>query len=199
MRTANALERLFPGLPDPVLDSQRIFRAALEAFSHPGRSVALPIAVQAPAPLDPASAAFLLTMADFETPIWLQEYSAAAAEYLRFHCGAPVAEHPGEARFALATNPATMPDLDRYDLGQPEYPDRSTTLLIQVQRARRGNAVTLRGPGVKGTSVLELDGLAADFWLQWKRNDALFPCGVDVLFICGNTFCALPRSTKAEA
>lgn len=198
MRAANALDRLLPGLPDPVLDSQRIFRAALDAFSHPGRSVVVPLELECPAPLEPASAAFFLAMADFETPIWLQEYSAPAAEYLRFHCGAPIAEDPAKARFALATNPATMPGLDRYDPGHPEYPDRSATLLVQVQRGRRGRPITLRGPGVKGTSVLELDGLDTDFWLQWKRNDALFPCGIDVLFTCGNTFCALPRTTKAE-
>ena len=198
MKTAPVIHRLLPGLPDPVLDSQRVFRAALDAFSNPGRTVAVPVEVEAPARLEPASAAFLLTMADFETPLWLQESDSAVVEYLRFHCGTRLVENPGEARFALVTDAATMPDLDRYHPGEPEYPDRSTTVLIQVQHRRRGPAVSLRGPGIRSTESLNAGGLKAGFWVQWKRNDALFPCGVDVLFTQGNTFRALPRTTKAS-
>jgi alpha-D-ribose 1-methylphosphonate 5-triphosphate synthase subunit PhnH len=198
MTPVRSVPRLRPGLREPVLDSQRIFRAALEAFSHPGRAIAVPVDIDAPAPLEPSTAAFLLAMADFETPLWLQDAEPAVVEYVRFHCGAPIVEHPREARFALATNPATMPGLDRYDPGAPDYPDRSTTLLIQVPRAGRGLPVTLHGPGIRDAAMLDLGGLKPDFWAQWKRNEALFPCGVDVLFTCGNLFYALPRTTKAE-
>jgi len=40
-----------PGLADPVLDSQRVFRAALTALANPGTIVDLPVPAQGPSPL----------------------------------------------------------------------------------------------------------------------------------------------------
>ena len=57
---------LKPGLVDPVHDSQRIFRALLEAMAHPGRSVALGQGIEGPLPLDPATAAAALTLTDYD-------------------------------------------------------------------------------------------------------------------------------------
>lgn len=186
------------GLPDPVLDSQRVFRAALEAFSNPGRAVQVPVDVDAPAPLASATAAFVLSMADLETPVWLQEPNTAVAEYIRFHCGAPIVERHCAARFALVTDPAAMPALDLFDPGDPEYPDRSATIIIQRSGMKQGTTATLRGPGIEDALVCRLSGLEPDFWMQWQRNHARFPCGVDVLFTCGNVLHALPRTTRAE-
>ena len=84
------------GLADPVLDAQRIFRGVLDAMAHPGRIVFLPPPPEPPAPLVPATAAIALTLLDYETPIWL-DHRARTEEviaYLRFHCGAPLAELP---------------------------------------------------------------------------------------------------------
>ena len=58
------------GLADPPHDSQRLFRAILEAFSHPGRRVSLPDAPAAAGPLSQAASAFLLTLVDRDTPLW---------------------------------------------------------------------------------------------------------------------------------
>ena len=196
--TPISIDRLLPGLGDPVLDSQRVFRAALEAFSQPGRWVALPLTLDAPAPLAPATAAFLLTMSDYETPVWLQQADEAVAEYLRFHCGAPIAPAPGDARFAVVTNPRSMPSLHAFQIGEPEYPERSTTIIVQVPRGLAEHAARLTGPGIREAVALDVVGLRSDFWREWQRNDALFPCGVDVMFTCGDALCALPRTVKAE-
>ena len=48
----------------------------------------------APAPLDPATAAVLLTLVDNETPLWLDPAVAAARDWLAFHCGASIVDAP---------------------------------------------------------------------------------------------------------
>ena len=198
MNTAVMEAALLPGLVDPVFDSQTVFRAALEAFSHPGRVVPVGVSVCAPATLAPATVAFLLTMADFETPVWLQHHDAAVVDYLRFHCGAPITDEPSRARFAVIADPLRMPPLDVFDPGEPEYPDRSATLLVQARLTAGVATVRLRGPGIDGAAELGVADLPDDFWPQWRRNDALFPCGVDVVFADVNALCALPRTSQAE-
>lgn len=193
-----AATQLLPGLPDPVFDSQRVFRAVLEALARPGQVVRIPTALRAPASLDSAVAALLLTLADFETPVWLQDPRDAVCGYVRFHCGAPVVARPQDARFAVITDPLSAPDLCAFHAGEPEYPDRSTTLVVQVPDFQCGSGVKLTGPGVREAVQVSVAGLPSDFWRQWERNHARFPCGVDVVFVCGGSVMGLPRTTRAE-
>jgi alpha-D-ribose 1-methylphosphonate 5-triphosphate synthase subunit PhnH len=45
---------------------------------------------------------------------------------------------------------------------------------------------------------VSLQGLTADFWLQWQTNQALFPQGVDIIFTCGSSVLGLPRTTRVS-
>jgi alpha-D-ribose 1-methylphosphonate 5-triphosphate synthase subunit PhnH len=131
---AGSLAQLVPGFADPVHDAQTTFRAILDAVAHPGRVVAVPIVLVAapPGPLAVAAAAVALTLCDLDTPLWLDPALVPAASYLAFHCGAPAAKGPAEARFAFFAEPATLPPLHAFALGTDEFPDRSTTLIIEV-------------------------------------------------------------------
>lgn len=189
---------LAAGLADPVFDSQRVFRAGLRAFANPGTPLQIATALESPAPLMSAAAAFLLSMLDFETPLWTQQPGSALTDYLHFHCGVPIVNEPAEARFALITDPAAMPDLSSFDAGSAEYPDRSATLVVQVPRLAGGRRARLSGPGIFEPVHIEPAGLRPDFWTQWQRNTAAFPCGIDVLFVCGAALLGMPRTTKAE-
>ena len=83
---------LAPGLADPPHDSQRLFRAVLDAFSHPGRSSTLPEAPTGVGPLSHAATAFVLTLVDRDTPLWLAPAFDVAAvhDFVRFHTGAQI-------------------------------------------------------------------------------------------------------------
>jgi alpha-D-ribose 1-methylphosphonate 5-triphosphate synthase subunit PhnH len=187
--------RLAPGFSDPVHDAQASFRAILDAMAHPGLPVELSARLAPPAPLGAAAAAVALTLCDAETPLWLDSALESCADYLRFHCGAPLAT-PDIAQFALIGAPAAPPSLDGFSLGSDEYPDRSTTLIVEVERLRAGHGMTLSGPGIAGTAQLELAGLPKQFWAERALLTELFPRGLDVIFTCDYRLAALPRTTR---
>lgn len=198
---ALAIAQAIPlGFADPVRDAQIAFRGVLDAMSHPGKLVTLGIALDPPPPLMPATAALCLTLADFETPLWLDGHAAVSevASYLRFHCGAPLVSSPQEARFAVLPGGDALPSLECFDRGTEELPERSATLLIQVDDLRNEGGMRLTGPGIADHRRLAVRGVAAQFWQEWRLNHALFPRGVDVVFIAGSCIAALPRTTHVE-
>ena len=67
-----------PGFTDPVTDAQATFRAVLDAMARPGTIHSAGECLAAPAPLDRATAAVLLTLVDHETPLWLDANAAPA-------------------------------------------------------------------------------------------------------------------------
>jgi len=188
------------GFVDPVLGSQRVFRRVLEAMAHPGRIVTLHALIDAPPSLTPASAAVCLTLLDFETPIWLDDAarSSEAVEWLRFHCGAPLIDQPSAARFALMLAPAAMPELEAFDAGTDAMPDRSATLILQVDELGAGAGPRLAGPGIADRTQLDVRGGPPRFWDLVRDNAMRFPRGVDLLLASGRRLAALPRTVRVK-
>jgi alpha-D-ribose 1-methylphosphonate 5-triphosphate synthase subunit PhnH len=193
---------LKPGLADPVHGAQHLFRGLLSAMAHPGRAVDLgeAVTVDGPVPLDPATTGAALTLLDYDTPLWVDWIADTppVRGYLKFHCGCPIVARSQDAAFGLITDPANMPRLALFAQGVDQYPDRSATLLLQVPSLSGGPAVTLRGPGIKGTATAAPGGLPDWFWNDWRLNAGQFPLGVDVFLTCGTSVIGLPRSILAE-
>ena len=189
---------LAPGFSDPGHDAQRLFRAVLDAFAHPGRIMSLPDPPAGPGTISPATAAYLLTLVDRDTPLWLApEFERPAVrDFVRFHTGAPIVARRDEAVFAVLAHDTAS--LDGFAIGTDLYPDRSATLVIEVPVLGAGAARRWRGPGIDGQAAVTVGGLGADFWQAWADNHALFPCGVDVVFAAGSQLLALPRSIAVE-
>ncbi len=188
---------LVPGFSDPVLASQAVFRTVMEAMARPGSIAEIDVAITPPAPLGIAAAALALTLLDYETPVWLDPTLAVAPEvdgWLKFHTGAPRATDPAAATFAFIAQPAAMPAFDAFGLGSVEYPDGSTTLVLEVEALTEGDAFHLSGPGIKGSCGLAAAPLPADFAARMAANRALFPRGIDLVLTCGRRLAALPRS-----
>lgn len=194
------LQGVTPGFGDPVRGSQASFRAIMTAQSRPGLVQELADAPAPPPGLDAAAAAVLLTLADFETPVWLPPELAGgrAAAWLRFHCGCPFVTSPREATFAAA-RAGDAPPLSAFHPGDAKYPDRSTTLILMCEAFDGGPPLVLTGPGVKGSVRIAPAGLAHDFPAQVEANGAAFQCGVDMLLTCGSRLIGLPRSTRVAA
>ncbi len=182
-----------PGFADPVADAQSCFRAVLDAMAHPGRILPAGTGLHAPAPLAAATGAVLLTLADAETPVWLDADATAALGWLRFHCGAPTAG-PGTAAFAVCLD---LPALDAFAWGSHDGPEASTTLILQRPTLEAGPRLRLSGPGLREPVVVRL-GLPSDFAARWRPNHAAFPRGVDLIVCAGSSLAALPRSLHVE-
>ena len=186
---------LTPGFADPVPAAQSCFRALLEALSRPGRIQALGDLPEAPAPLAPAAAAALLTLADADTPVWTDAGPAAEA-WIRFHAGCPLVADPAAAAFLLAT--ATPPDFSMLDAGTEEEPHRSATLILQVAGLEAAPGWSLTGPGIEHRHRLQVGGAPPGFAAAWAANAARFPRGIDLILCAGDRLAGLPRTTSIE-
>ena len=188
------------GFAEPVLAAQATFRTVMDAMARPG-SVHRLAGVAAPAPLSPSAAAIALTLLDYETPFWLDARLAAAPEvarFISFHSGAQLTADPAAAAFAFVAAPAAMPPFATFAQGSAEYPDRSTTLVLQVAHLAEGAGLMLRGPGIAGARRLAASPLPADFLAQFAENRARLPRGVDILLAANDAVAGLPRSLNVE-
>jgi alpha-D-ribose 1-methylphosphonate 5-triphosphate synthase subunit PhnH len=183
-----------PGFADPVLDAQSAFRAVLEALSHPGRIIPIAPAPLPPAPLSPAMGALALALTDADTPIW-QDGGAEAADWLRFHTGAPFAE-ASAAMFLFATG--RPPALGTLNLGTDEVPQDGATLVLNVTALKAQGTLGLRGPGIKDEASLGVEGLPEGFLAERAALRPHFPRGLDIVFCCGSDIAALPRTTEVR-
>lgn len=188
------------GFDDPGVRAQSVFRATLRAMAHPGTPVEIDPGTLTLAGLDVGTVALLLALADIDTNVWLPGATHDdIRRYLKFHCACPFVSEVSGAVFAVVPRGQAMPALAACAQGLPSYPDRSTTVLLEVEALQGGPRVALRGPGIEDVRHIAPQGLPADFWSQWQDNHARFPLGVDVVLIQGNTLCALPRTTRVES
>jgi alpha-D-ribose 1-methylphosphonate 5-triphosphate synthase subunit PhnH len=186
-----AVQYLDGGFADPARDAAHAFRAALQAMARPGR-IETVAGVAPPAPCSVAAGALILTLCDTTTPIYLapSHDTDALRGWITFHTGAPFIG-PEHAMFALGTWDALRP-VTRFSPGTAEYPDRSATLIVEVDRLASEGA-TLTGPGIESTAQLSLPEVAA-----FQVNRRRFPLGFDTYLTCGDRLAGLPRRTKVE-
>jgi alpha-D-ribose 1-methylphosphonate 5-triphosphate synthase subunit PhnH len=81
------------------------------------------------------------------TPLWLDPAARTpeVLEYLRFHCGAPISESRAAASFAVIADALQLPPLGSFQAGSDEYPDRSTTVIVQAGEITEGVGRRLTG------------------------------------------------------
>jgi alpha-D-ribose 1-methylphosphonate 5-triphosphate synthase subunit PhnH len=193
-----AVTELSAGFSDKVLSAQSTFRAVMEAMARPGSVQRATAEVGAAPGLMPAAAAVALTLFDHDTPIWLDPQLAATevTEWLKFHTGAPVTAESADASFALVTDAASLPALERFAIGSSEYPDRSTTVILQVESLSEGRTYELQGPGIDGVTTLNATVAPDDLFERLVVNAKLFPRGIDVLLVHDDAIVAIPRTTR---
>jgi alpha-D-ribose 1-methylphosphonate 5-triphosphate synthase subunit PhnH len=187
------------GFTDKVLSAQSTFRSVMDAMARPGSVQCIASAAGTPAAMMRGTAAIALTLFDHDTPIWLDAKMSATpdvAKWLKFHTSARVMADSTIASFALVGDPENLPSLDRFAFGSNEYPDRSTTLIVQVESLTDGPVVELRGPGIDGSAALRASIQPRDLFERLTINAALFPRGIDVVLVHDDAIVAIPRTTR---
>jgi alpha-D-ribose 1-methylphosphonate 5-triphosphate synthase subunit PhnH len=187
------------GFADKVLSAQTTFRSVMEAMARPGSVQRAIASVGTPPHLMRGTAAIALTLFDHDTPIWLDPLLAETTEvkkWLKFHSGAPVISDPSVASFALVSEGAALPQLDCFASGSNEYPDRSTTVILQVDSVTNGPQYELSGPGIDGRAILQASIKPNDLFERLAINAALFPRGIDVVLVADDAIVAIPRTTR---
>jgi alpha-D-ribose 1-methylphosphonate 5-triphosphate synthase subunit PhnH len=196
-----AAQSIDGGFADPVFNAQTVFRAVMDAMARPGTVQPLAAFARPPAPLSATAGATALSLCDHDTPLWLDpaiQASPAVKAWLGFHSGAPMANTPADAHFALIANPAEMAALDGFSQGTQDYPDRSTTLILQVGDLVSGTPLLLAGPGIETTATIAPAQMPRHFVEQWKQNIGRFPRGVDIILAAPNGIACLPRTTRIK-
>ena len=187
------------GFADKVLSAQSTFRSVMDAMARPASIQRIASTAGTPATMMRGTAAIALTLFDHDTPIWLDSRMSATPDvgkWLKFHTSARVVVDASIASFALVGDPENLPVLDRFAFGSNEYPDRSTTLMLQVESLSAGPEVALQGPGIDGTAVLRASIQPHDLFERLAINATLFPRGIDVVLVHDDCIVAIPRTTR---
>jgi alpha-D-ribose 1-methylphosphonate 5-triphosphate synthase subunit PhnH len=205
--TAVNLSEVGAGFQDIALGSQSIFRAALEALSYPGRQVAVNASFDTPTAANRSSSGLLLALLEPGSRLWLSPslIGTDAAAWIVFHTNCEITQRSSDAEFAWIKHWQELPKFSSLCLGTDEYPDHSTTCVIDVMPSHDNvppSLFTLTGPGIKTATTIELQFTTLNernaFIQERTLNHSLFPRGVDLFLATTHGLIGLPRTTSIE-
>ena len=197
----NETNALKPGFQNPVLDATDCFRNIMEAMAKPALKQPLLINLEAPATLHSGSAQILLTLLDYDSKLYLcpELDHADLRDWVLFHTGCPLTDNPQEADFALMLPESDPNQYQRFQNGTAEYPDRSTTIVLQVTGLTDGKGMICSGPGFQSARTFGFDEANDALWKAIADSRLVYPRGLDWIFAAPDSLATLPRSTKLEA
>jgi alpha-D-ribose 1-methylphosphonate 5-triphosphate synthase subunit PhnH len=186
------------GFESPVFQSQSVFKALMDGLARPGTLQTLDKGAAPPSPMGAGAGAIALTLCDHDTPVYLAMplVEAGVPGWLAFQTGALVTDDRTEAQFAFLDHTTLLPPLSTFAAGTQEYPDRSTTIVLEVPAFEGGQDYILSGPGIQDSTTINVAGLPAPFEGLWKENNALYPRGVDLVLVSGLEMICLPRTVR---
>ena len=83
-------------------------------------------------------------------------------------------------------------------IGTAEYPDRATTVLLQLPALGEVASLRLTGPGIPSEAALDEADLPREVVAMLMRNAELYPLGLDVILTAPGVMVGLPRSTRID-
>lgn len=188
------------GFTDLTHQSQQSFKAIMDAMAQPGKIYDAPHRLDSAGALNPVAAMVALTLCDAETSVYLDETlnTDATRQFLAFHTGAATTNVPQKAQFAFLSSAEKLEATHSFNMGNHEYPDQSTTVIVTVNDLANHAGTTLSGPGIETSRAFASSSLSEKFWQQASANNGEYPLGIDHIFVTNSQLAALPRSTKIK-
>jgi alpha-D-ribose 1-methylphosphonate 5-triphosphate synthase subunit PhnH len=186
-----------PTLTPRAAREQQTFRVLLNAMSRPGSIGLLPV------PEQPGQSRLLPVaeaLVDHEvTFAMLAERPELIDAVLRLTGSRQAAVESADYVFCEAASLAET--LGRVKDGTLEYPDRSATVICEVEEVQetRSDGVEMSGPGIKDSTRVHVRGFGPEAQAAFRSRNSLPPTGIDVVFVsrAGHVTC-LSRYTRLE-
>lgn len=178
---------------DAEILSHAVYRPLLQAMARPGTVQQLPDQARREPVLH-----LLAALADEQVSLHVRDDEPLARALAR-ETGCRLAP-AAEADFVIFPDGRSDGLLALARRGSAEYPDAGATVVFPVRRlSPTGGRVRLRGPGIPGAAEPHVEGLDPAEWGLLRQANALFPLGVDAVFLDdeGQLLC-VPRSTRIE-
>lgn len=143
------------GFAHPVFGTQLCFRKIVKAMSEPGSLVTVPN-VSGLESMSSATAATLLTLTSHTTPLFIDPKigNPLLLRTLCLHTNVPIATRLNDADFVLLSGNRFSYDLMALSCGSEAEPEKSTTVIVEVEGMHDGPCLKLTGPGIKTHRII---------------------------------------------
>jgi alpha-D-ribose 1-methylphosphonate 5-triphosphate synthase subunit PhnH len=150
--------------------------------------------------LFPATEALCHALLNPGHTLWIdQPKRSRLHQWCRHRTAGRLLTSPETADFTLVTNSACMPAFHHLNIGDGSDPATATTLLIQVAALGTEGELLWRPKRSGAPQQARVKGLPPSFWRQREELQEMLPWGIDIFFIHGHSFVALPRSLPVKA
>lgn len=184
-----------------VFDSQKNFRAIMDAMSRPGKIKKLTEHkfINYPDNFNPYVLSVLKTLGDnsvsFCAPI-------DALGYIEVNTLMTPKSYKN-ADYPVFYGDCYLKEMVNVKTGTAEFPEDSATLTIPVWEIKEGTlfdlSVRLKGPGIKEFNDITIKGLDIRYIEAIKELNSSYPLGVDVILVGpGGSIACISRTTKLE-
>jgi len=216
--------KLYHGFHDSIHDPQQVFRQLLKAMSEPGTLQYIDHWEKDSALADngfyQTSYATALSLLDGNCKVGLsaQLDHALTRNSLSFHSACSLVKLNNITNNATAASELDFLFLNAQEwqtlstntglsLGDLSYPDKSTTVIVQVAAIRQTLTsnnkdevmkLLLSGPGIEHQRTIFIEGLTAALLNSLQQNQTLFPLGYDFIITAPDVLMALPRTCQIE-
>ncbi|OSN10733.1 carbon-phosphorus lyase subunit PhnH [Lonsdalea iberica] len=193
------------GFANPVFGTQACFRKIVKAMSEPGVTVTVP-GIEGLDNISSSTIAVLLTLTSPKTPLFIDRNisNPLLLRTLCLHTNVPITSNAAEAYFVLLNGKTNtfdsrpiQHDLMCFPCGNEVEPEKSATIILEVDGLNNGRLLKLSGPGVNNVKIISPHLPSAIRRYLCERPHP-FPMGLDFLFTSGKKLLAIPRTTRVE-
>lgn len=180
-----------------VHNTQKHYRELVDLFSRPGEVRISTFDTPNFTNFSDAALATVLTLFDNEITFYTTDQKNSD-EFQTLTGGECVPEISDADYIVIKAHELTEEILKTLKTGTLGSPEKSATLIVEVDSIGEGRKYALKGPGIKTVNEIEMT-----FEAKWMEiRTALcseFPLGIDLVLIDGhNQLTVIPRTTKVE-